>query len=213
MWQITSHHDLNTTDISTHTSRVGCDLLLLPLNQHTFISTHTSRVGCDRFLVLELQMHQISTHTSRVGCDQTIANQAQQTLNFYSHIPCGMWRLFVLMYYQNSQFLLTHPVWDVTSLTGFSFNPKAISTHTSRVGCDHLFVSKPLFINISTHTSRVGCDNVVLPISCILQYFYSHIPCGMWPFAAVNAVVLLSFLLTHPVWDVTYLVPHLVYTD
>ena len=34
---------------------------------------------------------------------------------------------------------------------------------------------------ISTHTSRVGCDRS----DCITEpepsYFYSHIPCGMWP--------------------------------
>ena len=33
------------------------------------ISTHTSRVGCDLFSLKLPRQHQISTHTSRVGCD------------------------------------------------------------------------------------------------------------------------------------------------
>ena len=34
------------------------------------------------------------------------------------------------------QFLLTHPVWDVTVKGVLLDNGKEISTHTSRVGCD-----------------------------------------------------------------------------
>ena len=102
----------------------------------------------------------ISTHTSRVGCD-----------------PVGIvWRLFV------QQFLLTHPVWDVTRTSDGEGGFITISTHTSRVGCD---ISTLLFLNkslcISTHTSRVGCD-VFLLVFCFHLYL---------------------FLLTHPVWDVT----------
>ena len=55
------------------------------------------------------------------------------------------------------EFLLTHPVWDVTSLLPIVSVRFSISTHTSRVGCD-------LF----------GLFSVATAI-----YFYSHIPCGM----------------------------------
>ena len=34
------------------------------------------------------------------------------------------------------QFLLTHPVWDVTVITNADGDKTYISTHTSRVGCD-----------------------------------------------------------------------------
>ena len=34
-------------------------------------------------------------------------------------------------------------------------------------------------------------------------YFYSHIPCGMWPTALNHLSRRVKFLLTHPVWDVT----------
>ena len=41
--------------ISTHTSRVGCDLDALTAQRIEAISTHTSRVGCDRyFFILKL---------------------------------------------------------------------------------------------------------------------------------------------------------------
>ena len=57
-----------------------------------------------------------------------------------------------------------------------------ISTHTSRVGCDKLTLICSQIRLISTHTSRVGCDTP------------SVAPVGTEK----------KFLLTHPVWDVTY---------
>ena len=79
--------------------------------------------------------------------------------DFYSHIPCGMWlrrdptwvsRIHISTHtsrvgcdtipiyhiYQSNQFLLTHPVWDVTSRLPLLRRRLLISTHTSRVGCD-----------------------------------------------------------------------------
>ena len=102
---------------------------------------------------------QISTHTSRVGCDKVTMKQ-----------------------YENKyKFLLTHPVWDVTTTADVNDNVLPISTHTSRVGCDHM-LSAPYFYNqISTHTSRVGCDS----------------------YTSDGVSVTDLFLLTHPVWDVT----------
>ena len=112
LWQVCC---LAIGKISTHTSRVGCDLLQELKNlQKVIISTHTSRVGCDqeqhlpsialsKFLLThpvwdvteeqynELMDVNISTHTSRVGCDKWAIHRKQ---------------------------------------------PLPISTHTSRVGCD-----------------------------------------------------------------------------
>ena len=80
------------------------------------------------------------------------------------------------------KFLLTHPVWDVTRVTAGFQSPCTISTHTSRVGCDNgAFPPETLKCGISTHTSRVGCDVVFR--------------CGSRTG---------KFLLTHPVWDVTF---------
>ena len=125
---------------------------------YTSISTHTSRVGCDSRMQLGFSCIFISTHTSRVGCDAENISKKE-----------------------DMEFLLTHPVWDVTAVTiQYSYLAK-ISTHTSRVGCDsagiplgspgYIFLlTHPVwdvtiariicscFRNISTHTSRVGCD-------------------------------------------------------
>ena len=86
------------------------------------------------------------------------------------------------------EFLLTHPVWDVTSKQLVFLDNSGISTHTSRVGCDFMtggidvnrltgfLLTHPVwdvtintvYINksknqISTHTSRVGCDLLFRP--------------------------------------------------
>ena len=55
------------------------------------ISTHTSRVGCDPYFSHLFHGVRISTHTSRVGCDGAVGQDWGQNLYFYSHIPCGMW--------------------------------------------------------------------------------------------------------------------------
>ena len=82
--------------ISTHTSRVGCDVNQ-PLRDilDKFLLTHpvwdvTNKI-LRRFSCLD-----ISTHTSRVGCDA-----------FPYRIGAGF-----------KKFLLTHPVWDVTRSGG-----------------------------------------------------------------------------------------------
>ena len=80
-----------TLYISTHTSRVGCDLWCPWFYRNTIpISTHTSRVGCDEYAAYQAGKYTISTHTSRVGCDSESLQPLLDALNFYSHIPCGM---------------------------------------------------------------------------------------------------------------------------
>ena len=127
--------------ISTHTSRVGCDGILMYSSDRLPISTHTSRVGCDSSVGSYDGVTIISTHTSRVGCDIFRCLQSSS----------------------NCKFLLTHPVWDVTGATFSSVYDGTISTHTSRVGCDDLIpFQEPGSQPISTHTSRVGCDTNLL---------------------------------------------------
>ena len=95
MWDVTIDCD-NSWDkdfISTHTSRVGCDLkpgkrlqghiLFLLTHPVWDVTPNTTGMGTQS---------SISTHTSRVGCDED------------SPAPKGA----------KKQFLLTHPVWDVT---------------------------------------------------------------------------------------------------
>ena len=140
VWDVTCVPNFGTflMRISTHTSRVGCDplataalKLLLHFYSHIpcgmwpfqppqyikdiIISTHTSRVGCDISPpFMNDYTAKISTHTSRVGCDVRLCRTLWSEWNFYSHIPCGMWRMMINHSQRPSKFLLTHPVWDVT---------------------------------------------------------------------------------------------------
>ena len=107
---------------------------------------------CPRLLLV------ISTHTSRVGCDRSSL--------------AGRRRLH--------QFLLTHPVWDVTR-------------NTRRVLCGSW---------ISTHTSRVGCDGFIFYTLFLGGFLLTH---PVWDVTGMSypSGAVFSFLLTHPVWDVT----------
>ena len=102
--------------------------------------------------------------------------------NFYSHIPCGMWLTRLHYGARAFIFLLTHPVWDVTTaLGGTERTGGFLLTHpvwdvTQKV------LQQQQRLRISTHTSRVGCD---------ADTFCSF-------YCAISI-----FLLTHPVWDVT----------
>ena len=129
------------------------------LGRNPLISTHTSRVGCDAISTHNNSIfNTISTHTSRVGCDWFWVLCGRCDWDFYSHIPCGMWLCNPHLAAEFFQFLLTHPVWDVTYADGIPAITSTISTHTSRVGCDCTLTAAGVRLIISTHTSRVGCD-------------------------------------------------------
>ena len=122
-------------------------------------------MGCDNIQTsVKPPDAQISTHTSRVGCDQSRdAGKASR-----------------------NEFLLTHPVWDVT---GFHpLLPSAFSNFYSHIPCGMWQAANSLNARISS-------------------YFYSHIPCGMWLLCHYAIFTCLLFLLTHPVWDVTVNAP------
>ena len=127
---------LSSTTISPHTSRVGCDGA--PAGEWRACINFYSHIPCGMW------------HHSRQGlCDQIhfyshipcgmwqfcLCKFIAFFENFYSHIPCGMWRCLWNMVAARKKFLLTHPVWDVTSWCLCSATPYKISTHPSRVGC------------------------------------------------------------------------------
>ena len=159
MWLQSLAKSLHHQHISTHTSRVGCDSRMQLGFSCIFISTHTSRVGCDAENISKKEdMEFLLTHPV---WDVTfpVPRHVGARLNFYSHIPCGMWHHVHGFSFHFLLFLLTHPVWDVT----------------------------PFLYIISIN-----------PIN-----FYSHIPCGMWLLGSLFYANDYLFLLTHPVWDVT----------
>ena len=84
--------------ISTHTSLVGCDDISDDEHNRFTISTHTSLVGCDCGNTVWQSCLIISTHTSLVGCDIQWISHLVTHIHFYSHIPCGMWLLYIVYY-------------------------------------------------------------------------------------------------------------------
>ena len=120
MWQEPSWESLDLLEISTHTSRVGCDTVNGADNPEEwgFLLTHPVWDVTPNRTRKRPTMRKISTHTSRVGCDTTIFSISSAMANFYSHIPCGMWHIRPLSGNLQNRFLLTHPVWDVTSFAG-----------------------------------------------------------------------------------------------
>ena len=93
-----------------------------------------------------------------------------------------MWRGSRLSLQEIYIFLLTHPVWDVTS---YPISPRiCLLDFYSHIPCG-MWLWGTAFL-------------------CKLTYFYSHIPCGMWPKPRLKKWGVQQFLLTHPVWDVTY---------
>ena len=181
MWRISAHLKENFKQISTHTSRVGCDSFLMQKgwNGRDFYS----HIPCGMWPQEEWDApitHTISTHTSRVGCDVEVMLNVYASQNFYSHIPCGMWRQWFI-HKQQYQNFYSHIPCGMWRCVAFLFHlqmyfyshipcgmwrmtPKQkqkrekISTHTSRVGCDRIIGVLQHSSDISTHTSRVGCD-------------------------------------------------------
>ena len=189
------------------------------------ISTHTSRVGCDH-TEINLTSEEIDFY-SHIPCGMWLWDSQAPIFyekNFYSHIPCGMWRdsgAMTPIYYW---FLLTHPVWDVTDMMHDGNLSSAISTHTSRVGCDVSLTPSSFLSGISTHTSRVGCDGQPSPSLDYPQIstHTSRVGCDWEPVEPHEHIWISThtsrvgcddvqragrdfeqFLLTHPVWDVT----------
>ena len=134
-------------------------------------SIHSQRHSCS-----------ISTHTSRVGCDLCGLRGLHSPWHFYSHIPCGMWLAHSFPGCRRCVFLLTHPVWDVTSSVSASLeSSRFLLTHpvwdvTLIVcylfrHCDGFLLTHPVW-DVTTIATLVEVSTM---------YFYSHIPCGMWP--------------------------------
>ena len=93
----------------------------------------------------------------------------------------------------------------MTNIQIFKNNEFGISTHTSRVGCDGQ--QQTLRQHVNNFYSHIPCGmwpNAAQNGIPVNNHFYSHIPCGMWPRFSSSLSISSTFLLTHPVWDVTW---------
>ena len=145
----------------------------------------------------------ISTHTSRVGCDSQRAGLLRNSTIFLLTHPVWDVTLMRCGAHTSKIFLLTHPVWDVTKRWKALNEFVKISTHTSRVGCDDFPHRCPC--RQKDFYSHIPCGmwRALFAAHLRTHHFYSHIPCGMWPSKVSPEISPFSFLLTHPVWDVT----------
>ena len=168
--------------ISTHTSRVGCDWYQEMISWHIqkFLLTHPVWDVTHRGRRRSLEIRFLLTHPVW-DVTLTLAVLSFSPSNFYSHIPCGMWR-------EKKEKIIQ---WT------------RISTHTSRVGCDGL---EPLQgttrYNFYSHIPCGMWRKLHINAPAYIN-FYSHIPCGMWRSTLQGYRERRLFLLTHPVWDVT----------
>ena len=184
VWDVTLYNLLNIPqlEISTHTSRVGCDFYAnkYKKNENNFYS----HIPCGMWLR---------------GWEFTLLPQ-----NFYSHIPCGMWQMFYFLWKLLQNFYSHIPCGMWRNLIIAITAHRNISTHTSRVGCDHYHCQHPfwrqlfllthpvwdvtIFFSSTSANLRFLLTHPVWDVTstCFLYhiwiiYFYSHIPCGMWP--------------------------------
>ena len=103
-------------------------------------------------------------------------------LYFYSHIPCGMWQKGRITEEYYDEFLLTHPVWDVT--LDSKIEDKQKMNFYSHIPCGMWRCAYYIEVHRSYFYSHIPCGMwhwriVDLNLS---NNFYSHIPCGMWPY-------------------------------
>ena len=94
---------------------MGCDDFNIENVNISQISTHTSRVGCDGSTDRCIVCGKISTHTSRVGCDGSIGISMSLSCEFLLIHPVWDVTSDKCILDSDITFLLTHPVWDVTS--------------------------------------------------------------------------------------------------
>ena len=119
VWDVTPTLHKQISDLLYFYSHIPCGMWHLFLVQYLslsiFLLTHpvwdvtsTPPFFC-RLLVQFLLTHPVWDVTLLKGGGNGM------NINFYSHIPCGMWLQILLHQLFLWKFLLTHPVWDVTS--------------------------------------------------------------------------------------------------
>ena len=123
---------LQSSDISIHASRMGCDFgTLFDVYRIFGISIHASRMGCDlpRLRLLSSFPRFQSTHPV---WDATCMDSTCSTslMDFNPRIPYGMRPSKLIPGRRMRIFQSTHPVWDATPQFGlpviprFHFNPR-----------------------------------------------------------------------------------------
>ena len=140
------------------------------------ISTHTPLTGCNSISGSTWYPVSISTHTPLTGCNYKSNPLMLVCEDFYSHTPHGVQLNFPSATVKFFSFLLTHPSRGATSISGSTWYPVSISTHTPLTGCN----------------AQISRDYN------LQRNFYSHTPHGVQLIEKYTWLKCNTFLLTHP---------------
>ena len=133
------------------------------------ISTHTSRVGCDMYRCQSCQTFWYFYSHIPCGMWHGCGDCCFLFKNFYSHIPCGMWPAVTRDLKIDAVFLLTHPVWDVTPVPTTSGNPQKY--FYSHIPCGMWQRRHHLEIELKHFYSHIPCGMWQYTLICVFAHF------------------------------------------
>ncbi len=193
--------------------------------KYGFLLTHPLRGATPSLLSDCVSLSFLLTHPLR-GATQKQHLLFMQYINFYSHTPCGVQLNFWKPDSRKFQFLLTHPLRGATYelyqycrrvLNFYSHTPCGVQLHVLLIlthlltfllthplrGATQRHRQKRKSLSISTHTPLAGCNGISWILKKIMQYFYSHTPCGVQRMKWLSGMRECIFLLTHPLRGAT----------
>ncbi len=152
------HASKYLSDISVHTSYVGCDPMTEREKARYKLSIHASHAGCDASSFCCCFPFSLSIHASHAGCDQTEPNSISVLPLFQSTHPMRDATLRLRKIQLTVPFQSTHPMRDATFPVFVLPKVNLISIHASHAGCDFNWGASKKLICISIHASHAGCD-------------------------------------------------------
>ena len=229
VWGATPAGDFlhQSLEISIHAPRVGCDEVVLLLDDKDIISIHAPRVGCDLREMRHMETALlISIHAPRVGCDFSVHLCHSAMDDFNPRTPCGV-RLHPCAGGSGCVHISIHAprvgcdgaCGCIQPLHGY-FNPRTpcgvrpasirISSSSTEFQSTHpvwgATAPRPDYIPwgiISIHAPRVGCDLHHRQLQRIGINFNPRTPCGVRPRRPCAQASSAQFQSTHPVWGAT----------
>ena len=122
----------------------------------------------------------VSIHAPREGCDRSSPSTSTPRRSFNSRTPGGVRLLPSGLLQHRLEFQFTHPGRGATWLGGVTHQPRGVSIHAPREGCD-VFALACLWpkLVVSIHAPREGCDFAPLGLGSPAPCFNSRTPGGV----------------------------------
>ena len=117
MWDVTAVWHLMQREMKFLLTHPVWDVTMLLLNSLYPRANFYSHIPCGMWPLCIPPKMWLGYFYSHIPCGMwlCICFVYKWSINFYSHIPCGMWPFRLVFCCYCHIFLLTHPVWDVTS--------------------------------------------------------------------------------------------------